>query len=112
MKLETETICVSGTVDASYFDHLYKLYKDPIQLAQERGQWPYPDGLYKAWFDCKVIDKFTKDRWFGGRKYYFVVQIGNTTQEMRVDESNYYNDGVNKLHMYSDDGKNWYPTRK
>lgn len=110
MKIETNYQCISGVVDANYFDR-YK--KDPIQLAQERGQWPYDDGLYKMWVDCKVVDKFTTNKLFGGRKYYFVLSLVGTTKEIEVDENNYYNQSnMNKIYLYSEDRKTWFPIRK
>jgi hypothetical protein len=109
MKIETNYQCISGVCDASHFDHYSK---DSIQLAQERGHWPYEDGLYKMWVDCKVIDKFTKNKLFGGRKYYFVLNLMGTTKELQVNQSNYYNQSeVNEIHVYSEDGKTWFPTR-
>jgi hypothetical protein len=108
VNLETKFECMSGTYTLTddYF-------KDTLTLMRERGRWPYEDGLYRMWVQCKVVDKFTKNKLFGGRKYYFVIQLVGNTKEFEVSEHNYYNNSeMDRIHMYSEDGKIWYPIRK
>lgn len=101
------TICLSGSME---FSDYYQ--KDSITLAQERGQWPYSDGIYRMWVDCKVVDKFIKTTFFGGRKYYLVVKMMGTTKELQVNEHNYYTESpVTQIRMWSNDRKIWYPER-
>lgn len=111
MNIETNYKCLSGSVDSSHFEDRY-YSKGIIELLQERGQWPYEDGLYKMWVECKVVDKFTKNKLFGGRTYYFVLSLLGTTKELEVNEHIYYNkSNINKIRLYSEDCKVWHPIR-
>lgn len=108
--MNTECENLSGSIDIGEYQ---KMLASVPKAAKECGMIQHEDGLYKMWVDCKVIDKFTKNKLFGGRKYYFVLNIMGTTKEIQVDENNYYNQSeMNRIHMYSEDRKTWFPTRQ
>jgi len=65
--------------------------------------------IREKWFKIEKIDKYFKDKWFGGRKYYIIIRVIGLKPSvftLSVNEEDYYNDN-NQAHMYSLNGHTW-----
>jgi hypothetical protein len=103
---------LSGTIELNASDIEEQNKKNLIiHQMKESGQLPYNDGLFRKIFDCQVINRYTINKWFGGRKYFLVIKIQDIVKEYPVDVEVYYNQNINKIQMESSDGKIWFPIK-
>lgn len=104
--MNTDSPCVSGVWKSDNSN-------TPDSVLREQGVIPYPDGIYRRWMPCKVLNSWEKIGFFGGKKYYFTLQIGDTIKDIRVSAANFYTDkDMTSVHMYSEDGVYWHFIRE
>lgn len=66
----------------------------------------------EQFFRYKLLDKYIKTGFFGGRKYVVVIEINNQVREVRTGPTSYYSMPTEgEINMISEDGKIWYIKR-
>lgn len=66
----------------------------------------------EKFFPCIFVEKYSRDKWFGGRKYYVILRIPELSPsvfELRSDLEKYScAEHISSVKMYSTNGHTWF----